>query len=96
MLNKIEFQNKKIEELQKQCDDNQRFFDDKISTFSFNLLGHFKTEVQEESQSQIDRVTSEKEFWENKYEQKRKALKELELALARGQAEHEKKASSLQ
>jgi hypothetical protein len=27
----IEFQTKKIEELQKQMDDSQRFFDDKIS-----------------------------------------------------------------
>jgi len=59
-------------------------------------LGQFKAEIQEEAQSQIDRVTSEKEFWENKYEQKRKALKELELALARGQAEQEKKAVGLQ
>jgi hypothetical protein len=34
--------------------------------------------VQDEAQSQIERLTSEKELWENKYEQKRKALKEIE------------------
>lgn len=38
----------------------------------------FKADVQDEAQSQIERITSEKELWENKYEQKRKALKEIE------------------
>lgn len=33
MLPQIEFQTKKIEELQKQMDDSQRFFDDKISKY---------------------------------------------------------------
>jgi hypothetical protein len=38
----------------------------------------FKTDVQDEAQSQIERITSEKELWDNKYELKRKALKEIE------------------
>ena len=37
--------------------------------------------MQDEAQSQIERITSEKELWENKYEQKRKALKDIELSL---------------
>ena len=48
-------------------------------TFCFRLFEEvFKADVQDEAQSQIERITSEKELWENKYEQKRKALKEIE------------------
>jgi len=44
----------------------------------------------------VERITSEKELWENKYEQKRKALKEYEQAYSRQNAELEKKVASLQ
>lgn len=56
----------------------------------------FKADVQDEAQSQIERITSEKELWENKYEQKRKALKEIEQSLSRANADLEKKVSLLQ
>ena len=51
--------------------------------------------MQDEAQSQIERITSEKELWENKYEQKRKALKEIEQSLSRANADLEKKLSLL-
>ena len=52
--------------------------------------------MQDEAQSQIERITSEKELWENKYEQKRKALKEIEQSLSRANADLEKRLSLLQ
>jgi hypothetical protein len=52
--------------------------------------------VQDEAQSQIERITSEKELWENKYEQKRKALKEIEQSLSRANADLEKRLSLVQ
>jgi hypothetical protein len=36
---------------------------------------------------------SEKELWENKYEQKRRALKEIEMSLSRANSELEKRVS---
>ena len=52
--------------------------------------------MQDEAQSQIERITSEKELWENKYEQKRKALKEIEQSLSRANADLEKRLSLVQ
>lgn len=46
-------------------------------------------------QSQIERITSEKELWENKYEQKRRALKEIEQSLTKANTDLEKKLSLL-
>ena len=43
----------------------------------------------------MERVTSEKELWESKYEQKRKALKELENSLGRKNSELEKQYNAL-
>jgi len=51
--------------------------------------------MQDEAQSQIERITSEKELWENKYEQKRKALKDIELSLNKKNEELEKRAVTL-
>ena len=45
---------------------------------------------------QIERMTGEKELWENKYEQKRRALKEIEMSLSKSNSELEKKNSLLQ
>lgn len=46
-------------------------------------MKNFRQEISDDAQSQIDRVTGEKELWESKYEQKRKALKEIENSLGR-------------
>jgi len=43
----------------------------------------------------VERVNSEKELWENKYEQKRRALKELEMSMSKVNQQLEAKASSL-
>jgi hypothetical protein len=43
----------------------------------------------------VERITSEKELWENKYEQKRRALKEIELSYTRANADLEKRAAAL-
>ena len=49
-----------------------------------------RQEIHDEAQSQVERVSSEKELWESKYEQKRKAFKDLENTLGRKNAELEK------
>ena len=59
------------------------------------LLEHFRADLQDEAQSQIERITSEKELWENKYEQKRKALKEIESSLSRTNSELEQQVKQL-
>ena len=43
----------------------------------------------------MERVNSEKELWEQKYEQKRKALKDLETTLGQKNTELEKQTSLL-
>ena len=63
---------------------------------SLSYLEHLKADLQDEAQSQIERITSEKELWENKYEQKRKALKDVEQALTRQNGELEKRIGLLQ
>jgi len=37
-----------------------------------------KKEIAEEKKNQINRLQSEKDLWEQKFDQKRKALKEVE------------------
>ena len=74
--------NCKIQELQKACDESSRSFEERLKLS--------KQEVVDEAQSQVERVTSEKELWESKYEQKRKALKDLENTLGRKNGELEK------
>mmetsp|Transcript_48651 Transcript_48651/g.35822 ORF Transcript_48651/g.35822 Transcript_48651/m.35822 type:complete len:119 (+) Transcript_48651:113-469(+) len=83
----LEFQRGKLSDLQKQVDDSNRIFDEK--------LRGLKSEVQEEANAQIERVTSEKELWENKYEQKRRALKELEMSMSKVNQQLEGKVNSL-
>ena len=79
--------NRKIEELQRTSDENQRDFDDKLK--------RSRQEIFDEAQSQVERVTSEKELWESKYEQKRKALKDIENSLGRKNSELEKQINLL-
>ena len=43
----------------------------------------------------IQRLNNDKEMWENKYEQKRRALKEVESSLTKQNHELELKVSSL-
>ena len=56
-------------------------------------LKTIRQEIYDDSQAQVDRVNSEKELWEQKYEQKRKALKELENSLGMKNTELEKQCS---
>jgi len=79
--------NRRIEELQKASEDNQRNFEDRLKSS--------KQEISDEAQSQIERVTGEKELWESKYEQKRKALKDLEGSLGRKNGDLEKQLNLL-
>lgn len=60
------------------------------------MVEFFRAELAEEAQAQVERITSEKELWENKYEQKRKALKEYEQAYTRTTADLERKVAALQ
>jgi len=39
--------------------------------------------MHDEAQQQVHRMTAEKELWEQKFEQKRRALKEIESSLTR-------------
>lgn len=81
----VEFLNSRIEDLQRSNEEGQQMFDDKIKTI--------RTEIQEDSQAQVERVTQEKELWEQKYEQKRKALKDLETQLGKKISDLEKQAA---
>ena len=63
-------------------------FDDKIKVI--------RQEIFEDAQAQVDRVNSEKELWESKYEQKRKALKDLETTQGKKISDLEKLTSSQQ
>ena len=61
-------------------------------SFVINFLlrpEHLRADLQDEAQAQIERITSEKELWENKYEQKRRALKDIELSLSKANADLE-------
>lgn len=52
--------------------------------------------MQEENHANVERVQNERDMWEQKFEQKRKALKEIEQQLNRENAELEKKLCLLQ
>ena len=59
-------------------------------------LNAVRQELTEENQSHIDRIQNERDVWEQKFDQKRKALKEIEQQLNRENAELEKKLCILQ
>lgn len=80
--------NHKIEDLQRSSEESQRIFDDKLKLI--------RQDISEDSQAQVDRITQEKELWEQKYEQKRKALKEMEVQLGRKISELEKQSNAQQ
>ena len=52
--------------------------------------------MHDENQANCERIQSERDMWEQKFEQKRKALKEIEQQLNRENAELEKKLCLLQ
>ena len=87
LTQQVEFLNRKIEELQRTSDETTRDFDDKLK--------RSRQEIFDEAQSQVERVTSEKDLWESKYEQKRKALKDIENSLGRKNSELEKQTNLL-
>ena len=59
-------------------------------------LQNARQEVLEENQTQIERVQNERDLWESKFEQKRRALKEIEQQLNRENADLEKQLCLLQ
>ena len=58
-------------------------------------MKHCRSEIMDDAQARVERITSEKELWESKYEQKRKAYKELESSLGAKNTELEKDISIL-
>lgn len=83
----VEFLNRKNEDLTRQKEEIQLVHDERLKTI--------RQEIYDDSQAQVDRVNSEKELWEQKYEQKRKALKELENSLGKKNTELEKQCTQL-
>ena len=65
--------NRKNEDLQRQKEEIQAVHDERLKSI--------RQEIYDDAQAQVERVNGEKELWEQKYEQKRKALKELEASL---------------
>ena len=59
-------------------------------------LESMRQDLQEEGQGNVERIQSERDMWEQKYEQKRRALKEIEQQLNKEVAELEKKVCVLQ
>lgn len=56
----------------------------------------YKQEVEEDKQGQLERVQNERDLWEQKFEQKRRALKETEAQLNKENSELEKTLCQLQ
>ena len=83
----VEFLNRKNEDLTRQKEEIQLVHDERLKTI--------RQEIYDDSQAKVDRVNSEKELWEQKYEQKRKALKELENSLGKKNTELEKQCTQL-
>ena len=44
----------------------------------FITVESMRQDLQEEGQGNVERIQSERDMWEQKYEQKRRALKEIE------------------
>lgn len=63
--------------------------------YAFPLVESCRQEIYDDAQAQVERANGEKELWEQKYEQKRKALKDLETSLGQTNSELEKQAALL-
>ena len=66
-----------------------------VNHYAFPLVESCRQEIYDDAQAQVERANGEKELWEQKYEQKRKALKELETSLGQKNSELEKQATLL-
>ncbi len=69
----IEFLQSKIEEMQAQFDEKTQFYEGK--------LANFRNEASDELASQLERMKSEKELWEQKCEGRKQTVKDLEARL---------------
>lgn len=79
--------NRKNEDLQRQKEEIQAAHDERLKSC--------RQEIYDDAQAQVERANGEKELWEQKYEQKRKALKDLETSLGQTNSELEKQAALL-
>jgi hypothetical protein len=83
----LQFQEQRITELSRQVEDTIRRYEERLRNEREDLI--------RDSQDKVTRVTQEKETAEAKYDQKRKAHKELEAALARLSAANERERAIL-
>lgn len=81
----IEFLQNKISELTEQLDQKTTLFENRISII--------RQEIHDQYQVDLERAKSEKEMWEQKLEQKKKAFKESEQSLNREKDELEQAVS---
>jgi uncharacterized small protein (DUF1192 family) len=77
-----------MQEMQAQLEEQAQAYEDKLSGV--------KQELGEDKANQLDRLQNERDLWEQKFDQKRKALKEVEQQLTRENSELEKKLCVLQ
>jgi len=82
-----EFLNNKIKELQTQIEDSTKRYEEKLQLM--------KVEHSQQIKDTIDRLSKDKEQYEQKYEQKRKALKELEANITKQTNKLEKEKQAL-
>jgi iron-sulfur cluster repair protein YtfE (RIC family) len=71
----LQFQEQRINELSRQLEDTIKRYEERLRSEREELI--------RDSQDKVTRVTAEKESVEAKYDQKRKALKDIESNLAR-------------
>ena len=89
----IEFLQRKLNDLQSAYDEKSHLFNTKLGKWYFANKNIEEThkEWQEEGSQQLERIQNEKQMWEQKFEQKRKALLDLEQRFSRENSELEKK-----
>jgi len=83
----LQFQEQRITELSRQLEDTIKRYEER--------LRNEREELIRDSQDKVTRVTAEKEAVEVKYDQKRKALKEIETNLAKVTASMERERAVL-
>lgn len=83
----LQFQEQRIAELSRQVEDTIRRYEERLRSE--------REELVRDASEKVGRVTQEKEAAEAKYDQKRKALKELESGLARVTAQTERERAVL-
>ena len=83
----LQFQEQRITELSRQLEDTIKRYEER--------LRNEREELIRDSQDKVTRITAEKEAVEVKYDQKRKALKDIEANLARVTASMERERAVL-